>query len=32
MITATFIGMMTAALTVALAAALAGAISNPEEQ
>jgi len=32
MITVTFIGMLTAALTVASAAALAGAISNPEEQ
>jgi hypothetical protein len=32
MITATFIGMMTAALTVALTAAVAGAISDPTEQ
>jgi hypothetical protein len=32
MITATFIGMMTAALTVALTAAVAGAISDPDAQ
>jgi hypothetical protein len=30
MITATFIGMMTAALTAAMTAAVVGAISDPE--
>jgi len=32
MITATFIGMMTAALTAAMTAAVVGAISDPDAQ